>query len=148
MVSKSDEKLKYSFIYCFGGTIYYFFECMIRGFSHWTMFLLGGLCFTMISIINQSQTLKLNLINKMILCSIVITLLEFITGLLVNVWLKWNIWDYSHLPGNIMGQISIPFTLLWFVLSYIAILLDDYIRLLFFGEKIIHHKRLKIPKSH
>lgn len=140
MVSKSDQKLKYSFIFCFGGTFYYFFECLIRGFSHWTMFLLGGLCFSVISLVNRSNSIKMPVIIQMLLCSIIITFFEFITGLLVNVWLKWDIWDYSHVPLNFMGQISLPFSLLWFLLSFLAILMDDFIRFLFFGEERKQHR--------
>lgn len=140
MVSKSDQSLKYCFIYCFGGTFYYFFECMIRGFSHWSMFLLGGLCFSFISAVNRRYSIKIPVLLQMLLCSAVITLLEFITGMIVNVWMKWNVWDYSHVPANFMGQICLPFSLLWFLLSFLAILLDDYIRFLFFGEEIVRHK--------
>ena len=140
MVSKSDLLLKKSFIFCFGGTFYYFFECLIRGFSHWTMFLLGGLCFSLISVINQKYSLTMSIIRQMAICSGIITLLEFMTGLLVNVWLKWDVWDYSRVPINFMGQISLPFSLLWFFLSLLAIFMDDYIRYLFFGEERVRHR--------
>ena len=35
---------EYLFLLVVGGTLYYGFEMIFRGFSHWTMFLLGGIC--------------------------------------------------------------------------------------------------------
>ena len=42
---------------------------------------------------------------------------EFLFGLLVNRVLHLHVWDYSALPLNIMGQICLPFSLIWFVLT-------------------------------
>ena len=67
------------------------------------------------------------------------TALEFITGCIVNLWLGWDVWDYSDMPGNLMGQICPQYTLLWAVLVLVAILLDDYIRWRFFGEEKPHY---------
>lgn len=39
------------------------------------------------------------------------------------------------MPGNILGQICPQFTALWFFLSALGIILDDYIRWVFFGEE-------------
>ena len=35
---------EYGFLWLLGGTLYYSFEMIFRGFSHWTMFVLGGIC--------------------------------------------------------------------------------------------------------
>ena len=48
--------------------------------------------------------------------ALVITLYEFAVGLIVNLWYHWNIWDYSQMPGNVLGQICPLFTLIWFFL--------------------------------
>lgn len=50
-------------------------------------------------------------------------------------WLGLGIWDYSNMPFNILGQICLPFSLLWVVLSACAIVIDDYERYWFFGEE-------------
>jgi uncharacterized membrane protein len=34
-------------------------------------------------------------------------------------------WDYSTLPFNILGQICLPFSLIWIVLSFPAIKIDE-----------------------
>ena len=53
-----------------------------------------------------------------------------------------NVWNYSALPLNIMGQICLPFSLLWLLLSGVIIVVDDYIRYKFFNEKKPKYKFL------
>ena len=36
---------EYLFCWALGGTLYYAVELLFRGYSHWSMFLLGGFCF-------------------------------------------------------------------------------------------------------
>lgn len=69
-----------------------------------------------------------------------ITIAEFITGCIVNLWLGWNIWNYTTL--DFLGQISIGSSILWFFLSGLGIILDDYIRYFFFGEEKPRYKIL------
>lgn len=56
--------------------------------------------------------------------ALLITLLELVCGLLVN--RSYRVWDYRHMPMNVLGQICLPFTLLWVPLSLGAILLYDW----------------------
>ena len=35
---------EYLFLWGIGGWIYYSLEIIFRGFSHWSMFVLGGIC--------------------------------------------------------------------------------------------------------
>ena len=51
------------------------------------------------------------------LCAAEVTTVEYLTGLLVNLRLGWNVWDYSTRPLNVLGQICPEYTLLWFLLS-------------------------------
>ncbi len=53
---------------------------------------------------------------------IFITAVELIVGYIVNIRLKLNVWDYSKLPLNLFGQVCIPYSAIWGILSY-AILL-------------------------
>lgn len=47
--------------------------------------------------------------------------MEFVVGLIVNVAWKQNVWDYSNLPLNIMGQVCLPFSILWFLITIPAL---------------------------
>ena len=49
--------------------------------------------------------------------TLLITALEFVTGCLVNLHLGWDVWDYATQPLNLMGQVCIGFSALWFLLS-------------------------------
>lgn len=134
--------VKALFLWAIGGTIYYAVELLWRGYSHWTMFILGGICFTLIGALNELYSWDMALISQMLISSLVITFLELITGLIVNIGLGWGIWDYSQVPYNFYGQICLLYTNLWFILSLAGILLDDYIRWKWMGEEKPHYKIL------
>lgn len=127
--------LEYLTIFLIGGFVYVCIELLYRGHSHWSMFIVGGLCLLIVGMLNDGLfPPSFGIIPQMIMGAIIITCIEFIAGLIVNVWLGLGVWDYSNLPLNIMGQICLPFTLAWFLLSGVAIVVDDYIRYRFFGE--------------
>ena len=139
--------LKYSFLFSFGGIVYLLIELLWRGYSHWSMFILGGLCFVLLGLINEKYTWDVPLPIQMIIGTFIITLLEFITGCILNLWLGLDVWSYSDMPLNIMGQICLPYMILWFLLSPVCIITDDYIRYLFFDEekpkyKLVYIKRI------
>lgn len=118
-----------------GGLIYTSIEMLYRGYSHWTMFLVGGLAFYMIGYVNEYIQWDMPLYKQMAIGMLIITCLEFITGFIVNIILKWNVWDYSNVPFNVLGQICLPFCTIWYFLSLVGIILDDYIRYWLFGEE-------------
>lgn len=126
--------VKYLILLVVGGAAYYGIEIVARGFSHWTMFFVGGICFVLVGIINET-TPKIPLLQQMILSAAIITAIEFVSGCILNIWLGLNIWDYSDEVGNVFGQICPSHTLYWFLLSLVGIVLDDYIRHYFFGEE-------------
>lgn len=128
------------FLWLTGGLIYIGMELALRGRSHWTMFLLGGVCFVVLGLINELIPWQMPLLKQMILGMAIITYFEFLTGCVVNIWLDWGIWDYSRMPGNILGQICPLFTFLWFWISGAGIILDDWLRYWLFGEECPHYR--------
>lgn len=122
-----------------GGLIYALLEIIARGRTHWTMFIVGGVAFFLIGCINEKYR-SMTLVKQMVIGALVITLLEFVCGCIVNLCLGWNVWDYSNMPFNLLGQICLPFSLLWFFLSAIAVVLDDWIRHLLWKEKMPRYK--------
>lgn len=131
------QTAKYASLFSIGGVLYYFIEIICRGFSHWTMILVGGICFILIGLINETiLTRNMPLIEQMLISCMMITGVEFIAGVILNRILNLNIWDYSDRPFNILGQICLKNSIYWFWLSLVGIVLDDYIRYLFFhGRK-------------
>lgn len=131
---------KYLFLLLVGGITYVGIEILWRGYSHWTMFLLGGLCFICCGLLNEIIPWEMALYKQMFIGAIIITLLEFITGAIVNIKLGWNVWDYSNLPLNVCGQICPIFFIAWYFISGIAIIFDDYLRYWMFKEEKPHYK--------
>lgn len=127
--------LKRIILWSIGGIIYYLLETLFRGFSHWSMMIVGGICFVCIGEINEIISWTTPLWKQGIIGSIIITTIEFLSGCLLNIILKLNVWDYSNIPFNLLGQICLPFTILWFFLSIIGIILDDYLRYWLFHEE-------------
>lgn len=91
------------------------------------MIFLGGIVSVLIGLINEI-TPNMRMWKQMLLGTILVTLFEFILGYILNIKLGLGIWDYSNIPFNIMGQICLPFSFLWFVLSYFVIILDDILK--------------------
>lgn len=130
----NKQLFKYAFLIWFGGSFYVTLEVFYRQKSHWSMFLLAGIVFVLIGLLNEIWDWDTNLFLQIFTGTFIATIGEFVTGCIVNLWLGWNIWDYSNLYGNILGQITPQFILLWIPISFIAIVVDDIIRWQFFGE--------------
>ena len=111
-----------------GGMLYVLCELAFRGRSHWTMFIVGGLCFWLIGLTNEVIPWEMPIWQQCIIGAIIITAVEFIAGCIINIGLGWQVWDYSGLPFNIMGQVCLPFAVLWVVVAAVGIVLDDYLR--------------------
>ena len=127
-----------------GGCLYVILELLWRGRSHWTMFILGGVCFVLIGAINELLPWGMPLALQGVVGSLcIVTPLEFVTGCIVNLWLGWNVWDYSNIPFNVMGQICLPFSALWVVVSAAAVVLDDWLRYIWFDEERPHYTLFK-----
>ena len=132
--------LKYIFLFIIGGFTYYMIEILWRGYSHWSMFILGGICFLFAGIQNEYIEWEYPLWRQILNVDIFVLISEFITGCIVNLYFHWNVWDYSNLPFNILGQSCPQFALLFIPLCLFAIILDDYIRYFVFHEDKPHYK--------
>jgi uncharacterized membrane protein len=134
------QYLKRLFLFAAGGLLYNLLELFYRGWTHWTMFFLGGLCFTVLGLINEVIPWDMSLWQQVIIGSCIITALEFVTGCIVNLWLGWGVWDYSGMSGNVLGQICPQFLGLWLLVSLAGIVLDDWLRYWLFGEDKPHYR--------
>lgn len=110
-------------IFGLGAIGYGLLEMLFRGYTHWTMMLTGGACLLTFYYFNR-ELKKTPLFLKALWGALIITIYEFSVGLIVNLWFDWNVWDYSHEPGNILGQICPAFTAIWFVLCLSGLLIS------------------------
>ena len=104
-----------AFVFLTGCFVYILMEISARGFTHWTMTLTGGIILTILYEMFTGLR-SVPFWQKCILGSLIITSVEFTVGVIVNIILGWNVWNYSDMPFNILGQICLPFTVLWFFL--------------------------------
>lgn len=132
--SFAQEFFKQVIIFLMGGFIYGAIEILFRGYTHPSMFITGGLCLVWVGGLNSFFEKQLSLPAQMFMGSIIITSAEFLCGLIVNIGFGMNVWDYSNMPFNIMGQICLMFLFFWFLISFPAILIEDFIRCKMFGE--------------
>ena len=123
------------------GITYCGIEILYRGRTHISMLFVGGLCAVLIGMINEI-TPKMNIILQMLIGAVIVTIIEFFSGYIINIILGLNVWDYSNLKFNILGQFSLLFAFLFLPLCLIAIILDDYIRFWFFKEEKPKYKLL------
>ncbi len=97
-----------------GGVGYYALEVLWRGWSHVSMALTGAVCFLLYY--RLCAVSRRPLLIRALMGAGIITAAELCAGLIVNLWLGLGVWDYSSLPLNLWGQISLPYSLLWFSL--------------------------------
>lgn len=133
------KALKHLILFTAGGAGYYGAELLWRGSSHWTMALLGGLMFLLIGGINEFFPWQMPLLLQGAIGSVLVTAAELVTGLVLNIWLGMDVWDYSNLPLNLWGQICLPFTLLWVPVSIGAVVMDDWLRYWLWREERPHY---------
>lgn len=114
-------------VFLIGGIGYGIMEILFRGYTHWSMLVTGGICFFIFYLINFSLETH-NLLIRCVFSTLIITTLEFIVGYIVNIVLKWNVWDYSNMPYNIKGQICLGFSGIWLILGIPMTVLSDKLR--------------------
>lgn len=107
-----------------GGLTYMGIEILWRGHTHWTMGVVGGLCFVLIGLLDEWQEHP-PLLIQMMQGAIIVTAVELVTGLVINCWLGLGVWDYSDMPGNVLGQVCPQFAAAWFFLSAAAVKVEN-----------------------
>ena len=105
------------------------------GYTSLWMMLVGGLAGIFIGQLNEKPGFSDWKIIWMCLSgAFIVLLLEFSFGIIFNICLKLNLWDYSNIPLNIMGQVCLPFGLAWFFLTPLAIWMDDLLYFILYDK--------------
>lgn len=116
------------------GTLYFFIEVVWKT-SHgrpemisWTMLLLAIILAVPLERFGAELPWEMPLMVQSAVCGVAITVVEFVAGLIINVWLGMGVWDYSAMPGNIMGQVCPQFLAMWMILAAVGIVMLDWMR--------------------
>lgn len=107
--------LLYAMIAVIGGFGYCAIEMVYRGRTHYSMFFAGAIILVTFYFIAKNFDLPFG--ARCIIGMTLITGIEFIFGIVFNIWLKEGVWDYSGAPLNIMGQVCLPFSAIWLAMS-------------------------------
>lgn len=102
--------MEYGGVFAAGGMIYVLIELLFRGYSHWTMLIVGGLAVLGLYLISAMRE---RVWKKWIMGMAVILTIEFVSGIIINIILGWRVWDYSAHRFHLYGQICLPFAFCW-----------------------------------
>ena len=109
--------MKYLLIFLTGGLGYVALELMWRGRSHGSMFLAGGVSLLLVGHLEEVEP-RLPLPCRILAGAGIITMVELGAGLVFN--RDYSVWDYRKVRHNYMGQICLPFCLIWIPVSALA----------------------------
>ena len=116
---------KYLFMFSVGCIIYPLMEVAFRGYTHFSMAVTGGAAVAALYAYYVHRPYA-GIIRKSIAGSLIITTIELIAGVIFNMILHLNVWDYSGCPLNLWGQICLPFSIMWLFLSALFYTLCPY----------------------
>lgn len=133
--------LKQLFLFLVFGFIYFIIETIWKGhLTHWSMFIVAGIIGVLIGGINEYIPWEMPFFLQCSIGTVIATVIEGISGFILNVYLNLHIWDYSNVPFNFFyQQCCLPFCIAWFILSAACIIVDDYIRYKIFNEEHPHY---------
>lgn|SRR5574343_2115616 len=124
----------YVFIEVAYGSIVSMKPALIGSSSLW-MFVVGGILGLTLGKMNEIKCTR-NLIYpiNILVGGAVITFNELISGLILNKWLGFNIWDYSQATYNFIGQIDLVHSICWILLTPFVFWVDDVMKHYMFDE--------------
>lgn len=121
-------------LWTWGGTVYYFLEVIWKLLREeperisWTMLVVAAILCIPVERCGAELPWSCPLWLQALACAAMVTAVELAAGLVINVWMGLGVWDYSHLPGNLWGQICPQFSALWWGLCLVFIPAFDWMR--------------------
>lgn len=106
------------------------------GYTSLWMFLVGGICGVLIGNLNDHPRFYDKKVwQQLLIGGTLITLAELFSGIILNLILGLNIWDYSKDAFNFMGQIELKNCILWyFLVTPLVIWFDDMLTYYLYRE--------------
>lgn len=133
-------------LWTWGGTVYYFLEVVWKLLREeperisWTMLVVAIILCIPVEQCGAEPPWSCPLWLQALACAGLVTAVELAAGLVLNIWLRLGIWDYSHLWGNLWGQICPQFSALWWGLCMMFIPIFDWLRWAVEGGEKPHYK--------
>lgn len=127
--------IKKLILFSIGFFLYSLIEVLFRGYTYFTMGILGGIILLLVDSINNKLSWNIDLIWQGIIGSFAITTCELVLGEILKILNISSMWDYSNMPFNYDGVICVPFSIIWIFISIIGILVADFINYYIFKEK-------------
>ena len=118
---------EYGIMFLLGCFIYSLLEIAARGYTHWTMTLLGGIVGMLLYRLHGTAP-RHTLLLQALSGAFIITALEMVVGVMDNLVLQWHVWSYREMPWNVYGQICLPFSVLWFLVCIPALGICEVVR--------------------
>lgn len=133
-MSKAGERVLSMLLWTWGGALYFLLEVAYKTITghperiSWTMLVLAIVLCIPVERAGYQLPWETPLWLQALACAALVTVTEFAAGCVLNLWLGLDIWDYSDIPFNLMGQICLPFFFVWFGICMVFIPVFDLLR--------------------
>ena len=133
-MTKTGRRVLSMLLWSWGGTVYFLLEVAfktLRGEPEqisWTMLVLAVILTIPVERCGEQLPWEVPLWLQALACALLVTAVELAAGVILNIWLGLGIWDYSHLPFNLWGQICPQFSAVWWFLCLLFIPAFDWLR--------------------
>nr|WP_326216475.1 hypothetical protein [uncultured Oscillibacter sp.]DAZ27204.1 MAG TPA: Putative ABC-transporter type IV [Caudoviricetes sp.] len=133
-MTKTGQRVLSMLLWSWGGTVYFLLEVVfktLRGEPEqisWTMLVLAVILTIPVERCGEQLPWEVPLWLQALACALLVTAVELVAGVILNIWLGLDIWDYSHLPFNLWGQVCPQFAAVWWFLCLVFIPAFDWLR--------------------
>lgn len=121
-------------LWSWGGTVYFLLEVAFKTLTghperiSWTMLVVAILLTIPVERAGEQLPWAVPLWLQALCCAALVTAVELAAGCVINLWLGWDVWDYTAMPGNLWGQICPQYSAIWWVLCLVFIPMFDWLR--------------------
>lgn len=121
-------------LWVWGGTVYFLLEVGYKSLTghperiSWTMLVLAVFLTIPVERCGAELPWECPLWTQALACASLVTAVELVVGLLLNMAFGLNVWDYSDLPLNLWGQICPQYAAVWWFLCLAFIPIFDWLR--------------------
>ena len=140
-------------IFIIMGSLYLTIECFWKFETQLPLFFCGGIIAVIIDLLNENDKYyKLKVYQQSLIGLLIIWFFEFCTGYIVNIQMELHLWDYSRfiyndIPLHLMGQISLPYGFLFFMLVPLITWVGDVLRYKLFNDENKNYELIEIYKE-